>query len=84
MRRGMMRSMTNKPLPHPTAAAPLRATANVAEHRNVYCPHYNSCIGEAEQKGWDGFTCRACPHFNVAVSGPRAEDFTRHTPPEFV
>jgi hypothetical protein len=66
---------THKPTPSPMDGV-LPATARVELHRNVHCPEYNACIGQATRKGWAGFSCAKCPLFSQAQA-PRAETFLR-------
>ncbi len=34
--------------------------AGVEAHRNFFCVHYDTCLGEAVKKGWNSFSCLRC------------------------
>jgi len=38
---------------------------SVEAHRNLYCHHYDGCLDEAVKRGWNSFTCMACPLYGV-------------------
>jgi hypothetical protein len=31
----------------------------------LFCNHYDNCLDEAVKKGWNSFTCMACPMYGV-------------------
>jgi hypothetical protein len=47
------------PVPLP---APIGEHA-VEEHRHVFCPIYDACLGRAAHEGWASWTCAYCPSF---------------------
>jgi hypothetical protein len=49
--------------------------AEVAEHRNLYCPAYDKCLGLAVNLEWASFSCSQCEHRTAGVA-PAVEDAT--------
>lgn len=39
----------------PTRAGPRKG------QRNLFCIYYNGCLSRALKRGWEGFSCEACP-----------------------
>lgn len=45
----------------------LKVDALVEEHRNLFCPSYDTCLDEAVARAWTSWTCARCPLFAVAA-----------------
>ena len=40
--------------------------AQVKGERNVFCPHYRSCLDHASKNHWEYWACQACRHSKTA------------------
>ncbi|HEY0881879.1 MAG TPA: hypothetical protein VGD87_10140 [Archangium sp.] len=64
--------------PTPTSLeGPLRSERDVAQHRRLYCSHYEKCLDRSVAEGWDGFTCTHCPLQAIADEGPGSLPYAR-------
>ena len=41
----------------------MRFLSSVQKHRNLYCRHYDGCLGHAVKQRWEGWSCYQCPIF---------------------
>lgn len=48
-------------LPAPTGLVRPLLEDEVDRHRSLHCAHYEDCLGEAVVRGWEGWSCAACP-----------------------
>ena len=55
--------------------AQLRSDADVAQHRRLYCGHYDQCLNQSVYAGWAGFSCTRCPMRDLGVQTPSSEPF---------
>ena len=70
-------------IPRPTSyREPVRTQSSVAELRNLYCRYYSGCVDTAVRKGWDSFSCTACPYFRVRDTTPDATAWAFDQPGE--
>jgi hypothetical protein len=64
--------------PTPTElASPIHPDRGVEGHRNLFCAHYDGCLGEAVRRGWNSWTCGRCHLFGLqaAEAGIGLEDY---------
>lgn len=62
-------SLTAPVLPAPTGLVRPLDDDQVERHRSLRCSHYEDCLDEAVKRGWESFSCAACP---LAPEGCRA------------
>jgi len=54
----------------------MRFLSSVAKHRNLYCRHYDECLGVAVKASWEGWTCAHCELMHAQPGElPDAGDF---------
>jgi hypothetical protein len=58
--------------PNPTQAAELFDPRCTSKHRRLFCGWYDHCEEQAEEDGWESWTCARCPLFVLQLSVPRA------------
>ncbi len=47
--------------PCPTElTAPINPDRGVEGHRNLFCGHYDNCLDEAVNRGWNSWSCSRC------------------------
>jgi len=44
----------------------------VDEHRQLDCRWYDHCVCEADDRGWYGFSCQTCQHYQLGEDAPQA------------
>ena len=53
----------------------MRFLSSVAKHRNLYCRHYDECLGVAVKASWEGWTCVHCELSTQPGEMPDVIDF---------
>lgn len=56
-----LEGLVSMPIMNPVAALPVEEVRQL--RRNVFCGHYDACLDEAIQKGWENFSCSHCNCF---------------------
>jgi hypothetical protein len=64
-----------KPILRPTRLEERLREPAVEVHRNLYCPHYDSCLELAVQAGWESWTCARCPQRSLGSQGPQTSAY---------
>jgi hypothetical protein len=46
--------------PNPTQLSKPVEAETVAQHRSLFCTHYDDCLDRASSSGWRSFSCERC------------------------
>jgi hypothetical protein len=49
--------------PNPVELVKLVEPETVAQHRSLFCTHYDECLERAAERGWRSWSCERCPGF---------------------
>jgi hypothetical protein len=58
--------------PNPTRLPELFDGRRAVKHRRMFCGWYDHCERQAEDGGWESWTCARCPLYVLELSVPRA------------